>query len=56
MTPVNLKFAQSDQNAPATPAMPAGDWLEFAGYLTRKGAITGDLLSKFAPEQGSARS
>jgi len=55
MIPVNIKLAQLDQNAPANPTMPAGDWLEFAGYLARRHSITGDLLSKFGPAEGSAR-
>ena len=55
MIPVSLNLAQGDPKPPASPAQPAGDWLEFAGYLARKHSITGDLLSKFGPAEGSAR-
>jgi general secretion pathway protein E len=35
--------------APGERPNPAPGWLEFANYLIRKGAITGDLLAKIGP-------
>ena len=54
MIPVSINIA-GDQKPPAKQVLPAGDWLEFAGYLARKRSITGDLLSQFGPAEGSAR-
>src|SRR5712691_8460399 len=56
MIPVSINLAQDDPKSSAKPAQLAGDWLEFAGYLARKHSITGDLVSKFGPAEGSARS
>jgi general secretion pathway protein E len=44
----NVKLVQISQSAPARTIVPAGQSLEFMGYLARKHSITGDLLSKFA--------
>ena len=44
----NVKLVQIRQSAPARTIVPAGQSLEFMGYLARKHSITGDLLSKFA--------
>ncbi len=44
----NVKLVQISQRAPARTIVPAGQSLEFMGYLARKHSITGDLLSKFA--------
>ena len=44
-----MSFAQRQQSTPSIslePIAPNPGWLEFAGYLVRKFAITGDLLSK----------
>jgi general secretion pathway protein E len=43
----NVKLAPISQSAPARTTIPAGQLLEFTGYLARKHSITGDLLSKF---------
>jgi general secretion pathway protein E len=48
MRPSLAQPVQVDQTAPSEMTMPAGGWLEFVGYLARKHAVTGDLLSKFA--------
>ena len=55
MIPVSINLAQPDQKPATKPLLPAGDWLEFAGYLARKHSITGDWMSKFGPAAGSAR-
>ena len=47
MRPSNVKLAPISQSAPARTTIPAGQFLEFTGYLARKHSITGDLLSKF---------
>ena len=43
----NVKLAPISQSAPARTTIPAGQLLEFTGYLARKHSITGDLLTKF---------
>lgn len=56
MIPANTNFALRQQAAaPVRTAIPAGDWLEFAGYLARKHSITGDLLSKFGSADKSGK-
>jgi len=40
-------LAPISQSAPARTTIPAGQLLEFTGYLARKHSITGDLLTKF---------
>ena len=49
MLSIKTKPAQIDQTIPVSATWPVGDWLEFAGYLARKHSITGDLITKSAP-------
>src|ERR1700751_2831480 len=49
----NLKVVDNSEPAARRSSQPAGSWLEFAGQLARKHAITGDLLAKFDPSGGA---
>jgi general secretion pathway protein E len=53
MLSVNMQLARPEQTAATGPIVRAGDWLEFAAYLARKHAISGDILAQF--EAGSER-
>jgi len=55
MRPSLARSVQVDQTAPSEMTIPAGSWLEFVGYLARKHAVTGDLLSKFTAAEGRGK-
>jgi general secretion pathway protein E len=50
MHSVKAILAEAKSTALARAATPSGNWLEFAGYLTRKHSITGDLVAKSTPD------
>jgi general secretion pathway protein E len=47
MIAASLRHAAPRLAIPPRPPRPAGNWLDFASYLARKQAISGDLLAKF---------
>jgi general secretion pathway protein E len=53
MVPVNTETAQIVPAARLRPTIQAGDLLEFASHLARRNILTGDLLSKFGPADGT---
>lgn len=53
MIRVNMNLAQRQLAISVEQTKPVLGWLDFADYLLRKGAITGDLLAKTAPADGS---
>jgi general secretion pathway protein E len=53
MIRVNMNLAHRQLAISVEQTKPALGWLDFADYLLRKGAITGDLLAKTAPADGS---
>jgi general secretion pathway protein E len=53
MIRVNMNLALRHPAISVEQTKPALGWLDFANYLLRKGAITGDLLAKTASADGS---
>jgi general secretion pathway protein E len=48
--------AQDDQSSHAQATRPIAGWLEFAAHLARRNAITGEVFSKFAPDESAGKS
>lgn len=44
------------QGAPAPATQPVAGWLEFAAHLARRNSITGEVFSKFAPQESTGKS
>jgi general secretion pathway protein E len=48
-----VSLVQRRESIPFKQAKPSPGWLDFAGYLVRKGTVTGDLLSKSDQTSGA---